>query len=361
MARTALLFLLCIRYLLPSLSFNSFTPVTRKRFEIYSKSPEKPKSSKFDRVIDDFVGKRFGAGEAWYGKQKSTMSDEEASEIENQRRPKLIVKDEDLKKNAVLLFGDYSSLDAIGDWIAFDLSAKGFNIRVASFDLTKSIQLFGLPGNNVDILTLSATSDEDSFLRAIKDVQAVVFVGNFNPSLFDSSQGDDYVTSVGKMMRCIMKNNGKTSGDSEIDVKKVVLVSRCLGSDSPQSNSIRPPTPFETISAVFNSFLNDDPLPISLRVFDEFRRKHQGVEALVRDSGIEYSIVRAPERVIQSRVGAKYPLVCSQSSSRSRLHRDFGFSRSCCQCSDPRFRWNHFHTRRRGRNIIVVKRARAQR
>ena len=37
----------------------------------------KSKSSKVNRIIDDFVGKRYGAGEAWYGKRKSDLSEDE--------------------------------------------------------------------------------------------------------------------------------------------------------------------------------------------------------------------------------------------------------------------------------------------
>lgn len=38
--------------------------------------PEKKKSTKFDRVIDDFIGKRYGAGEAFYGKRMSDLDEE---------------------------------------------------------------------------------------------------------------------------------------------------------------------------------------------------------------------------------------------------------------------------------------------
>ena len=38
--------------------------------------PEKKKSTKFDRAIDDFIGKRYGAGEAFYGKRMSDLDEE---------------------------------------------------------------------------------------------------------------------------------------------------------------------------------------------------------------------------------------------------------------------------------------------
>ena len=84
--------------------------------------------------IDDFVGKRYGAGEAWYGKKKSDLSDDEVIEIENKQMPRKEVSDDELKTNAVLIVGDVKSLGAIGDWVGFDLAAKGFNIRVGNIE-----------------------------------------------------------------------------------------------------------------------------------------------------------------------------------------------------------------------------------
>lgn len=273
-----------------------------------SNNQEKPKSSKFDRAIDDFVGKRYGAGEKWYGKMTSQLSDQEVIDMENKRLPKLDVKDEDIKTNAILIVGDTDSLDAIGDWVAFDLSAKGFNIRVSSSDLTKTIELFGLPGNNVDILPLSPSDIDDSFLKALSDVQALILVGNFNPKLFGSSNYDEYFQIANKLIDLAKKHKGKSVSDRNIDLKKITMVSRYLFSD--EENNQPPP---QLLSSLIETFTDDQPLPSSLGLFDAFRKQHRDIENCVRSSGIEYSIIRAPERVLESRRGAIFPIKCSQS------------------------------------------------
>ena len=86
------------------------------------KKPMKPKKSKFDRVVDDFIGKRFGAGDYFYGERISQLTDEEymnqyeaVDEEETLERP--------LKDNAILLVG---SLEAMGQWVAFELAGKCF-------------------------------------------------------------------------------------------------------------------------------------------------------------------------------------------------------------------------------------------
>jgi len=275
---------------------------------------EKPKSSKFDRIIDDFVGKRYGAGEAWYGTKRSEMSDDEVIEMENKRRPKLEVKDEDLKKNSILIVGDTDSLDAIGDWIAFDMTAKGFNIRVSSPDLTKTVDLFGLPGNNVDILPLTPTSDDESYKKILRDVQALILVGNFNPKLFGGSSNDEYVAVAKRLLSIAKKLNGKEAGEEKIDIKKVALVSRYLTSDlSSEAKTSASPSLLQSVTAFVDSFVDEEPLPSSLGVFDSFREKHREMEDIVRSCGIEYCVIRAPQRVVESRRGATYPVVCRQS------------------------------------------------
>jgi hypothetical protein len=94
------------------------TSSTTKRHAQDKKQTKPPKKSKFDRVVDDFIGKRYGAGETFYGQRTSEMSDEEyinkyeaVDEEDNVERP--------LRENAILLLG---SLEAMGQWIAFELA-----------------------------------------------------------------------------------------------------------------------------------------------------------------------------------------------------------------------------------------------
>ena len=78
----------------------------------------KPKKSKMDRVIDDFIGKRFGAGDYFYGERVSQLTDEEYMEqYEAVDEEELVERP--LKDNAILLVG---SLEAMGQWVAFELA-----------------------------------------------------------------------------------------------------------------------------------------------------------------------------------------------------------------------------------------------
>ena len=49
---------------------------------------QKKKSTKFDRVIEDFIGKRYGAGEAFYGKRLSDLDDDTYQEMQDLKKPK---------------------------------------------------------------------------------------------------------------------------------------------------------------------------------------------------------------------------------------------------------------------------------
>eukprot|EP01035_Chromulina_nebulosa_P066834 gene66834-91534_t len=99
--------------------------------------------SKFDRVLDDFIGKKFGAGEAFYGRRTSTLSDEDLqklSEVEirtsGKSRPLSLDEycriDRTFRDNAVLVVGGIGSNtnSDVLQWIVYDLLEKGFTVRV---------------------------------------------------------------------------------------------------------------------------------------------------------------------------------------------------------------------------------------
>jgi hypothetical protein len=67
-----------------------------------------------------------------------------------------------LKDNAILIFG---SLNQIGQWVAFELNEKGFQIRVACSDKQEAIKIFGL--NNVDVVELKEGASEELYARYI--------------------------------------------------------------------------------------------------------------------------------------------------------------------------------------------------
>lgn len=87
----------------------------------------KPKKSKLDRVVDDFIGKRFGAGDFFYGERVSQLTDEEYIEqYEAVDEEELVERP--LKDNAILLIG---SLEAIGQWVAFELAGIVFQLTLS--------------------------------------------------------------------------------------------------------------------------------------------------------------------------------------------------------------------------------------
>ena len=170
--------------------------------------------SKFDRVLDDFIGKKFGAGEAFYGKRTSTLSDEDLLKMQDldkrqsgKSRPLSLDDycriDRTFRDNAVLVVGAIGSstnTDVL-QWIVFDLLEKGFTVRVGIVGekkqtgkcMLEGIRTFGLPGINVDMLELLNDASERRFEAALEGVQAVVLCDSFSPSLqaSPSSNGND--------------------------------------------------------------------------------------------------------------------------------------------------------------------------
>jgi hypothetical protein len=144
------------------------------------KGNNSPKDTKVSRIIDDFIGKRFGAGEAFYGKRTSSLTEEEYQSIRGSASSKLKeMESKPFRDNAILLVGDVHI--GVAQWIVFDLHEKGFNIRLACTDKKQTITVYGLPGFNVDMIELSAMSPQEDFARALNGVQAIIFCGNFDP------------------------------------------------------------------------------------------------------------------------------------------------------------------------------------
>lgn len=109
--------------------------------------------SRFDRMIDDFVNKRYGGGEAFYGKRLSTLSEEDyqkemlkRSQSDTSVEQKSMLNKE-FKNNAILVVGNPSS-DVL-QWSVFDLLEKGFAVRLAFLDCDRkgAVRIFGLPVN----------------------------------------------------------------------------------------------------------------------------------------------------------------------------------------------------------------------
>ena len=201
---------------------------------------KKPKSTKFDRVIDDFVGKRYGAGEAWYGKQKSGFTDSEFEELRKLKNPEE-EQGIEFRDNAIMLIGGLSD---INQWIAFDLLEKGFNVRIATTNLEQAISIFGTNGNNVDIVEIPAYASADDYFTAISGVQALVISASFDSRPFGGETIED--TKVAQKIVQVAEQALKSQeGRKECSVKKLVLVSHAGGSSSKTGQSLGGFNPLE--------------------------------------------------------------------------------------------------------------------
>ena len=225
--------------------------------------------------MSDFVGKRYGAGAAFYGARSSDLSEEEYAEMTGVKKGDETPDEEKvLRDNAILIFG---SLNLIGQWVAFELNEKGFQIRVACSDKQDAIKIFGL--NNVDIVELKKDATEQQYARAVQGVQAVVFCHNFEPRV-------DFLNGVGKAETATalsLLNIAIRAKEADVgSVKKVVAVSRMIPSSSSQSKD------GDNILNAIMMKQSDN------KIYSSFRDMHSSFETLIKNAGFEYAIVRAP-------------------------------------------------------------------
>ena len=180
----------------------------------------------------------------------------------------------------------------IGQYIIYELAEKGFNIRVLTDNMKSTINLLGLPGNNVDIIRLNKESSLATYLKAVQGCQAVIFCGNFDPQpnlLIGPCR--EYNSMVLKLLNIIVEGRKKKS----LDMQKIVLVSRALEEDT-----ILEGNPLQNLFSVQGS------------LYSEYRQLADELEEYVRQSGVEYAIVRGPPEVLSTRQGSRYDLVLSQ-------------------------------------------------
>ena len=236
------------------------------------------KSTKFDRVVSDFVGKRYGAGAAFYGARSSDLSEEEYAEMTGVKKgDKTPVEEKQLRDNAILIFG---SLDKIGQWVAFELNEKGFQIRVACADKQDAVKIFGL--NNVDIIELKKDATQEQYARAVQGAQAVVLCPNFQPKL-DFLNGAGMAETTTALSLLELATRAMEAGVGS--VKKVVAVSRTIPERSLQSIEGD-----NVLNAVMQGKSDN-------KIFSSFRDTHTSFETSIRKAGFEYTIVRAPPLV----------------------------------------------------------------
>jgi hypothetical protein len=123
--------------------------VEQRRIDRAAKTDKARKLCKNARLMDDFFGKRMGAGTVFYGESLSDMDDETyAKKVEggNDNDARLEIKA--LRKNPVLVVG---ATGKTGQWVVTDLLSKGFRVRAFVRNLNKAEDLFGWDGSTLDV------------------------------------------------------------------------------------------------------------------------------------------------------------------------------------------------------------------
>ncbi len=264
--------------------------------------PEEPKDDKkqntrFARGLDDFVGKRYGAGEAFYGKRKSEMSEEDFQAMRLLRAPKQEEIVQDLRNNAILVVG---GIEDVNQWAVFDLLEKGFNIRVATTDKAKAVESFGLDGENVDIVVCDGQygPSPDEFEYLMGGVQAAIFADNL---IVNNKGAQEECVLAQRIMKHVIEQQ-KVKGRDEL--KKVVLVSHAGGFKGGKGigNKI--------LDKLFNPFGRAEGGPNEV-----IGKRHAALEKTIRDSGYDYVIVRTPPIVQTAGDCSEVDLELTQESS----------------------------------------------
>jgi hypothetical protein len=243
---------------------------------------ENKKSTKFDRVLDDFVGKRYGAGEAFYGKRKSALSEEDFQALRQERQPKQDEIVQNLKNNALLVVGGLSD---ISQWVMFDLLEKGFNIRVAATNKKKAVDVIGLDGCNADIVEMDTVSPSiDEFEYLLKGVQAIIISDSFIGGNGRGQQPDDCILAQ-RMIKYLGEVEKKRGVKDTL--KKIVLISHAGGYKGGKGAAAK------LLSAIFSPFSSD----VEGGPNEQVGVRHASLEDSIRGLAYDYVIVRAPPTV----------------------------------------------------------------
>lgn len=281
---------------------NSF--IAQTTYQVADKKSSKLWDSKFDRALDDFMGKRYGNGESFYGKRLSDLSDDEYANLDmNKKRADRKNLDRPLKDNAILLSGDPK--EDLVQWIALELLEKGFRVRIVCQKIDDAVKVLGLPGENVDLLEVQADSSEELYAKTVKGIQAIILCDNFKPVLFGSS--DDKLN----VARRIISLSEKAMAAKVGTVKKVVVLSRYVPSlsDGGSNNNF--------LQVLAGSLFDDDELEADSSAFNNFRTAHETFEDEVKQiKAFDYVVVRAPSIVSNTRPGAREQLMAYTENCR---------------------------------------------
>lgn len=257
----------------------------------------KPKSTKFSRMLDDFVGKKYGAGEAFYGKRTSDLSEDQYREYLRKTFPTRYIADDDieLKSNAILVIGDPQV--ELTQWIILELTDKGFKVRLICEDKKEATKVFGKHGYNIDIVTVDQDTLNSDIDKYVNSIQAVLVTTNFLPTFnilkwtkLEQMTKDKFLWTKRILDRAkFVHELGNAS------IMKIVFLSRYIPGYNSNSSKSR-----SNILEVLGGALEYSPSDINLtnQLFDAFRQCHLDFESYIKSLRLEYVIMRAPPMVL---------------------------------------------------------------
>jgi hypothetical protein len=129
------------------------------------------KARKFDKILDDFMGKKFGAGEFFYGERSSALG-KNASQTADRNAV--------LTPNAVLVVGSPDC--AWIQWTIIELIEKGFTVRLLCASAFAAYQATSLPGISFDVVEARTEGSDGEIALAVQNVQAIIF-GSMNKDI----------------------------------------------------------------------------------------------------------------------------------------------------------------------------------
>jgi uncharacterized protein YbjT (DUF2867 family) len=242
------------------------TSVEKRRIARASKTDQARKLSKNQRLLDDFLGKRMGQGNVFYGEALADLDDDAyAQKVEaqskNDKDERLEVRP--LRDNPVLVVG---ATGGTGQWVVSDLLSKGFSVRAFVRNLDKAEDLFGWDGANLDVFE-GDVKDAEALREASRGALAVVYCAGSREILGGNSFEQVDGVGVENAVQAARESGGGPG--ARPSVRKFILLSS-IGVSKPDEYG-------------FFGKLLGDPL----------KAKARG-ERAVRQSGLEsYCIVRA--------------------------------------------------------------------
>ncbi|CEM07838.1 unnamed protein product [Vitrella brassicaformis CCMP3155] len=216
-------------------------------------SNKRAASTYASRLWDDFLNKRLGQGEQYYGKRTSDMSQEEflSTQWTKSQTELALEEEKPLLPDAVLLVASEPDGELCTATVSL-LRNRGFNVRllVPTSDMQRIEKRYGGDGDYIDVMEGDAVDVEDA-IEAAMGSQALVYLSENQPG-----QANREYAAVAAL-RQAAEASGGPSGPAT--VKKFVLISSASVASGNQG-----------VGAAFNALLGN-PTGWKLKAENELR------------------------------------------------------------------------------------------